>query len=109
MRKLTDAQKQFYESALKIAKDEIEACNAEIQRELAAVKERITKLNADKEAVKQIYDGACKILGIANDLETNTPTVTPSIGNNLNEVDVEEDYALEEELIDSDEDEELEY
>ena len=33
------------------------------------MKDRLADLQAKKNAAKQIYDGACKILGIENDLE----------------------------------------
>ena len=36
---------------------------------LAKVKERLAELQNAKNAAKQIYDGACKILGVENDLE----------------------------------------
>ena len=40
----------------------------ELEKELAAVKEKITRLNAEKQAARQIYDGACLRLGVENDL-----------------------------------------
>ena len=33
------------------------------------MKDRLADLQAKKNAAKQIYDGACKILGVENDLE----------------------------------------
>ena len=33
------------------------------------MKERLAELQNAKNAAKQIYDGACKILGVENDLE----------------------------------------
>jgi len=33
------------------------------------VKDRLADLQAKKNAAKQIYDGACRILGVENDLE----------------------------------------
>jgi hypothetical protein len=33
------------------------------------VKEKLAELQSRKNAAKQIYDGACKMLGIENDLE----------------------------------------
>lgn len=108
MKKLTDEQRKFYETAMTMAKEEMDTLNAEIQAELAAVKERITKLNTHIKAVKQIYDGAAKRLGM------ETPEVvvtTPKIDGSDSFDDVEEDYTLDEDLIDADDDveEELEY
>ena len=66
---LTDEQSNFYRQTLEITKKSIEELNGKIEEELAKVKERLADLQAKKNAAKQIYDGACKILGIENDLE----------------------------------------
>ena len=66
---LTDEQKSFYENVYKVSKTEIEQITEQIERELAEVKERITKLNAEKQAVKQVYEGACSRLGIESEFE----------------------------------------
>ena len=67
---LTDEQAQFYEQTLEITRKSIEELNAKIEEELAKVKDRLADLQAKKNAAKQIYDGACRILGIENDLDT---------------------------------------
>jgi histidinol phosphatase-like enzyme len=66
---LTDEQSQFYRQTLEMTKQGIEELNVQIEEELAKVKDRLADLQAKKNAAKQIYDGACKILGIENDLE----------------------------------------
>jgi hypothetical protein len=66
---LTDEQKSFYENVYKVSKQEIESISAQIERELAEVKERITKLNAEKQAVRQMYEGACARLGVESEFE----------------------------------------
>ncbi len=66
---LTDEQALFYRQTLDITKKSIEELNAQIEEELAKVKDRLADLQAKKNAAKQIYDGACKILGVENDLE----------------------------------------
>jgi glutamyl-tRNA reductase len=66
---LTDEQSQFYRQTLEITKKSIEELNALIEEELAKVKDRLADLQAKKNAAKQIYDGACKILGVENELE----------------------------------------
>ena len=66
---LSDDQRKFYENTLRVTKKEISDLEANIQEELAKVKERLAELQNAKNAAKQIYDGACKILGIENDLE----------------------------------------
>jgi ElaB/YqjD/DUF883 family membrane-anchored ribosome-binding protein len=66
---LTDEQAQFYRQTLEIARKSIDELNVQIEEELAKVKDRLADLQAKKNAAKQIYDGACKILGIENELE----------------------------------------
>lgn len=66
---LSDEQASFYKQTLEITKKSIEELNSQIEDELAKVKERLAELQARKNAAKQIYDGACRILGIPNDLD----------------------------------------
>jgi len=66
---LTDDQQHFYKQTLEMTRQQLSEINAQIEEELAKVKERLADLQAKKNAAKQIYDGACKILGIENDLE----------------------------------------
>jgi hypothetical protein len=66
---LTDEQAQFYRQTLDITRRSIDEINAQIEDELAKVKERLADLQAKKNAAKQIYDGACKILGVDNELD----------------------------------------
>ena len=66
---LTDEQSQFYRQTLDMTRKGIEELNVQIEEELAKVKDRLADLQAKKNAAKQIYDGACKILGVENDLE----------------------------------------
>ncbi len=66
---LTDAQKKFYEEALKTTKQEIQDLENQIQEELARVKQKIADLQAAQKAARQMYDAACQRLGIPNDLE----------------------------------------
>jgi Ribonuclease G/E len=66
---LTDEQSQFYRQTLEMTKKGIEELNVQIEEELAKVKDRLADLQSKKNAAKQNYDGACKILGIENDLE----------------------------------------
>ena len=66
---LNDQQRKFYENTLTVTKQETADLDRQIEEELAKVKDRLADLQAKKNAAKQIYDGACKILGIENDLE----------------------------------------
>ena len=65
---LTEEQEQFYRQTLEISRKQIEELNVQIEEELAKVKERLADLQSRKNAARQIYDGACRILGIENDL-----------------------------------------
>jgi hypothetical protein len=66
---LSKDQAQFYQHTLEMTRKQIAEINSQIEEELAKVKERLAELQASKNAAKQIYDGACKILGVENDLE----------------------------------------
>lgn len=66
---LSQDQAQFYRTTLEMTRRQIDDLNTQIEAELAKVKERLAELQNAKNAAKQIYDGACKILGVENDLE----------------------------------------
>jgi hypothetical protein len=66
---LSKEQAQFYQHTLEMTRKQINDLNSQIEEELAKVKERLAELQNAKNAAKQIYDGACKILGVENDLE----------------------------------------
>ena len=69
MTQLKSEDKSFYETTQKEAKKKIEIIDATIEEELARVKEKINSLQEQKKAVRQIYDGACVILGVKNEFE----------------------------------------
>ena len=66
---LTDQQRKFYENTLQMTRQEIDELDAQIEEELAKVKDRLAELQAAKKAARQMYDAACMRLGIPNDLE----------------------------------------
>jgi hypothetical protein len=66
---LTDDQAKFYRQTMTMTRQQIDDLNRQIEDELAKVKERLAELQAAKNAAKQIYDGACKILNVENDLD----------------------------------------
>jgi hypothetical protein len=66
---LNKEQTQFYQQTLEMTRRQINDLNSQIEEELAKVKERLAELQNAKNAAKQIYDGACKMLGVENDLE----------------------------------------
>ena len=66
---LSDDQRKFYENTLRVTKKEISDLEANIQEELAKVKERLAELQNGQKAARQMYAAACLPLGIQNDLE----------------------------------------
>jgi hypothetical protein len=66
---LSKEQVQFWQTTLEMTRSQIGDLNGQIEEELAKVKERLAELQNKKNAAKQIYDGACKMLGVENDLE----------------------------------------
>lgn len=71
---LTDEQEQFYRETLEVTRKQIDEMNTQIEDELAKVKERLADLQTRKNAARQIYEGACQILGIENDLGASEET-----------------------------------
>jgi hypothetical protein len=69
---LSKDQTEFYERTLDMTRRQIKDLNGQIEEELARVKERLAELQSAKEAARQIYDGACKMLGVENELEKET-------------------------------------
>jgi hypothetical protein len=68
---LSDDQAKFYRQTLEMTRKEIDDLNGQIEEELSKVKERLADLQTRKNAAKQIYDGACKMLGVENELEND--------------------------------------
>ncbi len=66
---LTEIQKQKFDTARQMAKEELDQLDREINTELARVKDRLLELQQAKKAVKQIYDGACARMGIKSVIE----------------------------------------
>ena len=66
---LSKEQVQFWQTTLDMTRKQIADLNSQIEDELAKVKERLPEMQHKKNAAKQIYDGACKMLGVDNDLE----------------------------------------
>jgi len=66
---LSKDQADFYRHTLEMTRKQIDDLNEQIEQELSKVKDRLAELKNAKDAAKQIYDGACKMLGIENDLE----------------------------------------
>ena len=66
---LSKDQEEFFRRTLDMTRQQIDQLNVQIEEELSKVKERLAELQNAKNAAKQIYDGACKILGVPNELD----------------------------------------
>jgi ElaB/YqjD/DUF883 family membrane-anchored ribosome-binding protein len=66
---LSKEQTEFFQMTLDMTKKQIGELNKQIEAELAKVKEQLSDLQNAKDAAKEIYASACKVLGVENDLE----------------------------------------
>jgi hypothetical protein len=75
---LSKDQTEFYQRTLEMTRRQIADLDAQIEEELSRAKERLGALQSAKEAARQIYDGACKMLGVENELEQAVePEIVP--------------------------------
>jgi hypothetical protein len=65
---LSKDQTDFYQRTLEMTRRQITDLEAQIEEELSRVKERLADLQNARNAALQIYDGACKMLGVENEL-----------------------------------------
>ena len=66
---LSKEQTEFFQNTLDTTKKQIVELNGQIEAELAKVKEQLAELQNAKDAAKQIYDSACRVLWVETDLE----------------------------------------
>ena len=66
---LSKEQTEFFQTTLDTTKKQIVELNRQIEAELAKVKEQLAELQNAKDAAKEIYQSACKVLGVENDLD----------------------------------------
>jgi len=66
---LSKEQTEFFQSTLDTTRKQIVELNRQIEAELSKVKEQLAELQNAKDAAKEIYQSACKVLGVENDLE----------------------------------------
>lgn len=65
---LSKQQKEFYKNALETTEKEYKDAEAEMERELAALRAKLNELQTRKKHARQIYDAACAILKVENKL-----------------------------------------
>lgn len=66
---LTEEQSRFYQQSLEMAKRQLEEIDQKIEGELAEVRERLAALQHKRKAALKMYDAACTMLGVPNELE----------------------------------------
>jgi len=65
---LTKEEAEIFERRLQMARQQLEEVDQEVERELKEVRERIAALQEKRQAALKVYDAACTMLGIENDL-----------------------------------------
>ena len=65
---LTKEEADIFERRLGMVRTQLEGIDQEIEKELREVRERIDALQEKRKAALKVYDAACTMLGIENDL-----------------------------------------
>jgi hypothetical protein len=65
---LSKEESDMFERRLAMVRRQLEAIDQEIEKELRDVRERIAALQEKRKAALKVYDAACTMLGIENDL-----------------------------------------
>jgi ElaB/YqjD/DUF883 family membrane-anchored ribosome-binding protein len=68
MTPLSKEEAEVFERRLAIARQQLEEIDQSIEKELREVRERIATLQDKRNTVLKLYDAACTMLGIENDL-----------------------------------------
>ena len=71
MAPLTQEEAAVFERRLEMARNQLAEIDAQIERELADVRERIGALQEKRAASLKVYDAACTMLGIENERGTD--------------------------------------
>jgi hypothetical protein len=65
---LSKEEADIFERRLAMVRTQLEGIDQEIEKELREVRERIDALQEKRKAALKVYDAACTMLGIENDL-----------------------------------------
>lgn len=68
MMTLTKEESEVFERRLALARQQLEEIDQQIETELSSVRERIGALQEKRHTPLKMYDAACTMLGIENDL-----------------------------------------
>jgi hypothetical protein len=76
---LNKEQEVLYKKTIEEVKHQLDAIDAQVEKELMKVRERLAELQESKKSLKMIYDGAAKLLGLEVEQEEEkkpSPTST---------------------------------
>jgi hypothetical protein len=68
---LSKEQAQYFQTTLEVSRRQIDEINGQIAQELARAQDRLGQLKDARDAAKEIYDVACRMLGIENEIDKN--------------------------------------
>jgi ElaB/YqjD/DUF883 family membrane-anchored ribosome-binding protein len=68
---LSKEQTKYFETTLEVSRRQIEEINEQIAQELARAQDRLGQLKDARDAAKEIYDVACRMLGVENEIDRN--------------------------------------
>lgn len=66
---LSKEQTQYFQTTLEVSRRQIDEINGLIAQELARAQDRLGQLKDARDAAKEIYDVACRMLGIENEID----------------------------------------
>jgi hypothetical protein len=66
---LSKEQTQYFQTTLEVSRRQIDEINGQIAQELARAQDRLGQLKDARDAAKEIYDVACRMLGIENEID----------------------------------------
>jgi len=69
-------QEELYKKTLEDVRSQLNAIDAEVEKELQRVRQNLAQLQEQKKSLKMVYDGIAKLLGIEGDLEDESPETT---------------------------------
>jgi ElaB/YqjD/DUF883 family membrane-anchored ribosome-binding protein len=68
---LSKEQTQYFQTTLEVSRRQIDEINGQIAQELARAQDRLGQLKDARDAAKEIYDVACRMLGVENEINKN--------------------------------------
>jgi phage shock protein A len=72
---LNKEQEELYRRTIEDVKRQLNSIDAEVERELQKVRDRLAQLQESKKSLKMVYEGMAKLLGIEpEDLEESAGT-----------------------------------